>query len=356
MEMYIMRKYWYTILLTISLSGAAAARMIPDSVAEAVAAEIIDIGTDLRMTAKAYADGGQTLAEKPPAEPDADQEASSERNPAAPLPADSSASNDMAVSGSENNASSVITGSSTDSASTAASSSENVSPAAEESSTVSSSTKVSGDSHPSALPEVSTQNALSIPENPDFTNVLFIGDSRTAGLSEYGDLGQAEVFADSGMSVFNLFDSRVKTKSGNKLTLRELLSQKQFQTIYLMLGINELGYEYSSIIKKYQSVVDTIRSLQPGAVLVLQANLHVTGNKSASSSTYNNEKINRLNSGIQTLAEENRCFYLDVNPVFDDENGNLKADYSTDGSHVLGKYYSVWVDWLKEASETGTGM
>lgn len=42
--------------------------------------------------------------------------------------------------------------------------------------------------------------------------------------------------------------------------------------------------------------------------------------------------------------------YLDVNPVFDDENGNLRADYSTDGSHILGKYYSVWVDWLKEAS------
>lgn len=313
-----MRKYWYTILLTISLSGAAAARMIPDSVAEAVAAEIIDIGTDLRMTAKAYADGGQTLAEKPPAEPDTDQEASSERNPAA-------------------------------------SGSENSSPAAEESSTFSSATEVSGD-NPSALPETSTQNALSIPENPDFTNVLFIGDSRTAGLSEYGDLGQAEVFADSGMSVFNLFDSRVKTKSGNKLTLREVLSRRQFQTIYLMLGINELGYEYSSIIKKYQSVVDTIQSLQPGAVLVLQANLHVTGNKSASSSTYNNEKINRLNSGIQILAEENSCFYLDVNPVFDDENGNLKAGYSTDGSHVLGKYYSVWVDWLKEASETGTGM
>ena len=324
MEMYIMRKYWYTILLTISLSGAAAARMIPDSVAEAVAAEIIDIGTDLRMTAKAYADGGQTLAEKPPAEPGADQEASSERNPAAPLPADSSASNDMAVSGSEN-----------------------VSPAAEESGTVSSATEVSGDSHSSALPEISTQNALSIPENPDFTNVLFIGDSRTAGLSEYGDLGQAEVFADSGMSVFNLFDSRIKTKSGNKLTLREVLSRRQFQTIYLMLGINELGYEYSSIIKKYQSVVDTIQSLQPGAILVLQANLHVTGNKSASSSTYNNEKINRLNSGIQALAEENSCFYLDVNPVFDDENGNLKADYSTDGSHVLGKYYSVWVDWIR---------
>lgn len=278
-----MRKYWYTILLTISLSGAAAARMIPDSVAEAVAAEIIDLGTDI------------------PAE--------AETSAADTLPADGS------VSAPETNASAA-----------------------------------DGSGSSPAVTESSAQEPLSLPENPDFTNLLFIGDSRTAGLSEYGDLGQAEVFADSGMSVFNLFDSRVKTKRGGRQTLQELLSQNQFQTIYLMLGINELGYEYSSIIKKYQSVVETIQSLQPEAVLVLQANLHVTGKKSSSSSTYNNEKLNRLNSGIQAIAEEHSCFYLDVNPVFDDENGNLRADYSTDGSHILGKYYSVWVDWLKEAS------
>lgn len=53
-----------------------------------------------------------------------------------------------------------------------------------------------------------------IPPNPDFTGVLFIGDSRTVGLSEYGDLGKAEIFANSGMSVFNLFESTVRTKSG----------------------------------------------------------------------------------------------------------------------------------------------
>ena len=36
--------------------------------------------------------------------------------------------------------------------------------------------------------------------------------------------------------------------------------------------------------------------------------------------------------------------------IFDDENGALKTTYSTDGSHVLGKYYSVWTDWLKGKS------
>ena len=189
-----------------------------------------------------------------------------------------------------------------------------------------------------------------IPPNPDFTSTLFIGDSRTVGLFEYGDLGNAEIFANSGMSVFNLFESTVKTKSGLKQNLAEVLFQQQYHTIYLMLGINELGYDYNSIIRKYQSVVDTIKARQPNAMIVLEANLHVTAEKSASSNTYTNEKINQINSGIRAIAEISDCCYIDVNDIFDDENGALKTTYSTDGSHVLGKYYSVWTDWLKGKS------
>ena len=170
------------------------------------------------------------------------------------------------------------------------------------------------------------------------------------GLSEYGDLGKAEIFTNSGMSVFNLFESTVRTKSGKKQDLDEVLFQQQYHTIYLMLGINELGYDYSSIIRKYQSVVDTIKTRQPNAVIVLGANLHVTAQKSSSSSTYTNEKINQINSGIRAIAENSDCCYIDVNSIFDDENGALKTSYSTDGSHVLGKYYSVWTDWLKGES------
>lgn len=337
-----MRKYWYTILLTISLSGAAAARMIPDSVAEAVAAEIIDLGTDIQMTAEAYACAGQEESENGSSVTEYNENENNAGNPAVSEPAEHQGQNTDIPAEAETSAADTLP------ADGSVSAPETNASAADGSGTASAEAPDSGSSP--AVTESSAQEPLSLPENPDFTNVLFIGDSRTAGLSEYGDLGQAEVFADSGMSVFNLFDSRVKTKRGGRQTLQELLSQNQFQTIYLMLGINELGYEYSSIIKKYQSVVETIQSLQPEAVLVLQANLHVTGKKSSSSSTYNNEKLNRLNSGIQAIAEEHSCFYLDVNPVFDDENGNLRADYSTDGSHILGKYYFVWVDWLKEAS------
>ena len=34
---------------------------------------------------------------------------------------------------------------------------------------------------------------------------------------------------------------------------------------------------------------------------------------------------------------------------------NLAAGYSSDGAHVLGKYYSVWVDWIRETLGTHAG-
>lgn len=183
--------------------------------------------------------------------------------------------------------------------------------------------------------------------NKDFSDTLFIGDSRTVGLSEYGDLGQAVVFANSGMSVFNLLDSQVTLANGDKQKLDQVLSSRNFKTIYLMLGINELGYENHSIVSQYRVVVDWIREKQPDATLVLEANLHVTEEKSAKSDIYNNQRINALNDAIRDIAEDTGCLYIDVNPIFDDGSGNLSAAYSTDGAHVLGKYYSVWVDWIR---------
>ena len=182
-----------------------------------------------------------------------------------------------------------------------------------------------------------------------FSDTLFIGDSRTVGLSEYGNLGQAEVFANSGMSVFNLFQAQVTLKNGTKQGLDEVLSSNRYGSIYLMLGINELGYEEQSILRQYRTVVEQIRARQPQATLILEANLHVTREKAAKSDIYNNRKIDALNEAIEAIAEETGCRYLNVNSLFDDENGNLAAGYSTDGSHILGKYYSVWVEWIRSS-------
>lgn len=191
----------------------------------------------------------------------------------------------------------------------------------------------------------SEESVTRFPEN--FQETLFIGDSRTVGLWEYGQLGEADVFADSGMTVFTLWDKE-KQFDGQKLTLEQLLSEKNYQMIHFMLGINELGYPMDRIAQAYRESVIKIQSLQPQAKIVLGANLHVTASKSAASSIYNNERINELNERIKAIGRELSCSYLDINERFDDGTGNMAEEYSADGSHVLGKYYADWVQWICE--------
>lgn len=179
-----------------------------------------------------------------------------------------------------------------------------------------------------------------------FDDALFIGDSRTVGLSEYGNLGNAEVVADSGMSVYKIFKRRFTLSTGEEGTLEELLSQKQFGKIYLMLGINELGYSFDATVSRYREMVEKIQELQPDALIFLEANLHIAKKKSDASPVYNNANINRFNEAVAELADGRIRFYLDVNELFDDEEGNLADDYTADDVHVLGIYYSDWVDWI----------
>lgn len=178
-----------------------------------------------------------------------------------------------------------------------------------------------------------------------FDNALFIGDSRTVGIMEYSNLENATFYADSGMSVFDL-DRKISVPGIGKVTCYELLENKQFDKIYLMIGINELGYKFESIEAKYRKVVEEIMSKQEGAVIYLCANMHITEEKSNEDAIYNNTNVNRVNEMISNLADNKNTFYIDVNELFDDENGSLSTKYSSDSFHVYGKYYQVWVDWL----------
>lgn len=192
-------------------------------------------------------------------------------------------------------------------------------------------------------------------ERTYFDDALFIGDSRTVGLQEYGDLGNAEVVADLGMSVYKIFSKKFYTVSGEKKLLETVLTERQYGKIYLMMGINELGYDFDHTVAKYEQMIERIRALQPQALIFLEANLHITEKKSATSPIYNNENINRFNTALAQMADGKAIFYLDANELFDDETGNLSEACTTDDTHILAKYYPEWTAWLLEhARKTDT--
>ena len=181
-----------------------------------------------------------------------------------------------------------------------------------------------------------------------FDDALFIGDSRTVGISEYGDLNNATFFANTGMSVYNVFEKNVSVPQVGKLKLEQLLTYKKFGKIYIMLGINELGYNQEKTLKKYKDLLKFVQEKQSNTIIYIEANLHVAAERSNKDKTINNININKINNEISKLADNEKIFFIDVNEKFDDENGNLSSNYTQDNVHIYAKYYKEWSDWLSQ--------
>ncbi len=179
-----------------------------------------------------------------------------------------------------------------------------------------------------------------------FDDALLVGDSRMEGIMEYGNLSNADFFAYSGMNVFALEFKKLEVSGIGKITFDEMLERKQYGKVYLMLGLNELGYQFEGVQRKYQETIEKIRAAQEDAIIYLCANMHVTTEQSQREELYNNENVNLINEMIAGYADGEKIFYIDVNELFDDETGGLAEEYSSDAFHVLGKHYVDWVDWL----------
>lgn len=180
-----------------------------------------------------------------------------------------------------------------------------------------------------------------------FDDAVFIGDSRTVGLRDYGGWDNATFYASIGLTVYDMFDTSIVEENGAKITVEEALSEHQFGKVYLMIGINEMGTgTVDSFMKAYEEAVNHIRELQPDALIFLQGIMYVKQEKSETDPIFNNPAIKERNDRIAMLANNHDIFYIDVNEVVTDETGNLNPEYTYDEIHLLGKYYSLWTDFL----------
>ena len=244
-----------------------------------------------------------------------------------------------------------------------------------------------------APPEIEYVYTMTSVEDDYFDDALFIGDSRTVGLSEYCPelMERSDFYAKVSMTIygtddvpfvevpvipedFDLEAAMAKAEEAaaaqaaegeaqeaaapapdpyadlpkEKVTIEEALTRKQFGKIYMMLGINELGSGTPETFRdKYGEVIGRIRELQPDAIIYIQGIMHVTSKKSNSDKVFKNETINQRNEALRELADWEHIFYIDMNEATDDENGALSQDLSFDDVHLKAKSYALWYDYLK---------
>ncbi len=206
-----------------------------------------------------------------------------------------------------------------------------------------------GEGEPDGAPEDAGPRYMTV-EDDYFSDAVFIGDSRTMGLFEYGGLEEISTFyASRGLTIYEMFDAELAEvpDSKKKISVEEALQQNTFSKIYLMLGINEMGGSFEPFVERYREVVDRLQELQPDAIIYVQAIIKVTVERSAQGDYITNEGIEMRNEAISQFADNDKVFYLDVNPLVCDETGGMIASYTTDGVHLKAKYIEIWKDFLK---------
>ena len=186
-------------------------------------------------------------------------------------------------------------------------------------------------------------------ENDYYNDAVFIGDSRTEGFFMYTDLANAKAYAHKGLTVETVFTDPVININGSKLSITEALRQTSFQKVYIMLGVNEIGWAYNSVfIEKYTKLVDEVQSINPNATIYLQSILPVSNEVSSTHDYIKNEKINEYNGFIAQIAKEKNVHYLNVAEAVAAPNGALPDDAAIDGIHLKKEYCQKWLEYLKK--------
>ena len=188
-----------------------------------------------------------------------------------------------------------------------------------------------------------------------FDDAVFIGDSRTEGLKLYTNLIKPTFLSHIGLNVLSAQDRSQKVvmmDDGQKVSVLEGLEKKKYGKIYVMLGINELGWPYvETFIQEYGKFIDKIKAAQPDANIYVQSVLPISRKISDSDTQANKnlskQRIDLFNKAIEKMCEEKGVHYVPVEKAVQDADGFLPEEATTDGIHLNKTYCMKWQDYLR---------
>jgi lysophospholipase L1-like esterase len=128
-----------------------------------------------------------------------------------------------------------------------------------------------------------------------------------------------------------------------------LFDRTQPQTVFIMIGINDLlkGEEDRIVISNQRRIMRYVRQRHPNAKIVVQSILphateEVTWEGRDRLLAIPNGRIRDINRELKAIAQTEKVSFLDLYPIFADDQGNLRPELSTDGLHLNGEGYQVW--------------
>ncbi|WP_210478932.1 GDSL-type esterase/lipase family protein [Naasia sp. SYSU D00948] len=165
----------------------------------------------------------------------------------------------------------------------------------------------------------------------DRPTTVFLGDS----LTEQGKW--AERFPE--LDVVNLGVSGDTTEQVLE-RLPEVIEKKP-STIVVMVGTNDLAWRRGAeqIVRNLESILWRLHHELPAARILVQSVLPRDRELA--------DRVREINIHIRQYSPTVKAEWVDLWPVFAEEDGEIKADYSDDRLHLNEAGYAAWAEELR---------
>lgn len=192
------------------------------------------------------------------------------------------------------------------------------------------------------LPEHYARRVALFEREPVVTGkVIFLGNSITEG-GQWKKLLNDESVINRGIGGDITF--------GVLKRLDEIVKRKPSK-LFILIGINDIGKDIpvAVIADNCKKIIQQIRSKSPSTKICLQSILPLNPDVPGFPQHYDKQAYVLLaNELLKNVAISMEITFIDLFPLFLDDQRRLDAQYTNDGLHLNARGYDVWAKYLLE--------
>lgn len=179
-------------------------------------------------------------------------------------------------------------------------------------------------------------------KEPIITNkVIFLGNSITEGGNWKELTGNNEVI-NRGIGGDITF--------GVLARLDDITTRKPSK-VFILIGINDIGKDIPDLViaENVRKIITRIQSESPATIIFLQSILPLNPSVSQFPQHYDKEDhVVRANILLREVAIKTSCRFINLYPIFLDDQHRLDKRFTADGLHLNAAAYERWAQFLFE--------
>lgn len=178
-------------------------------------------------------------------------------------------------------------------------------------------------------------------------DIIMLGGT-LVGYAEWHELlGMPNVKTRSMGDVCDYMHASAKKYAQNKPKKIVLLSSFNHDKTAKKVNVTA-NFSVDTIVMSMEKAIKAVKEVSPETEIIMQSIIPVnsTYEKYADFKTAG-KKLQKANKELKKLAKKHKVTWVDLTPALADENGELKAEFTNDGYHLMGKGYIAWRNTLK---------